>query len=733
MNQPAFLKDIPSEAILFHINEKGKKIPDARCIGKNLTVEQCEALQQDNDQIVIVYNIKDTEYVVVDIDTDDYTHEDLFNDTDIDSCYVNGNTKGQHIWCRFRNKTDEYKRNVTDCGNYATMDFLGEKVWERIDKEWTHDDACYLHPEQFAKCFKSSAFEPKKAKPSICGDGTNTDVLQRVIELIDKKYCDQRSSWSKLIMAMKKCGLPREYADTWSKKSGSYTAKGFDGMWEQYSVDAITVGEGTIRYWAKKSNETEYIKLMRNEKHLDDEVINSFTFEKIGADENNRYVLPEDFDDLSKKKQAELKKFQTEKDAEFMTETIKLKKEYFERFNVKIDKPPCYAVFERDKMLIETGDEMNHRYKCYCKGKWMNIWTTEVGINSYSTMDFLPPPRICKSYTLNTFTGLKASRIKSGSGDISLFMTHIDILTGHDSAGTEYVLNYLAHLIQRSGELPKVAMVFQSDQGVGKNVFFEYFANYVLGNEYLLQTAEMDKITGRFPMISNKLMVIMDETSGKDSFSNSDKIKNIITAETVAWERKGVDGIVINNCGRYLFFSNNLVPVKIENSDRRFVVFKCANDVQNNKEYFGRLIDLFKNDGAVKSFYEFLNTRDISKWDSINHRPITKAYSLIKQATIPIIARYFDYMINRYENATSRVESDAWTKQQASGLYTAYKLWLNTYYDKHEITVTRFGTDIGAYETSGITKKKTNGVQTYTFDFPVLKAYLIKQEWFETD
>jgi hypothetical protein len=84
---------------------------------------------------------------------------------------------------------------------------------------------------------------------------------------------------------------------------------------------------------------------------------------------------------------------------------------------------------------------------------------------------------------MNTFNGLRAERLH-GDGDFSRILHHIDILTGHE--GTDYLLNYLAHMVQRPGELPRVALVFQSEQGVGKNVFFENFANKVLGNEYML-------------------------------------------------------------------------------------------------------------------------------------------------------------------------------------------------------------------------------------------------------
>jgi hypothetical protein len=286
----------------------------------------------------------------------------------------------------------------------------------------------------------------------------------------------------------------------------------------------------------------------------------------------------------------------------------------------------------------------------------------------------------------------------------------------------------LSHLVQRPGELPRVALVFQSDQGVGKNIFFENFAHSILGTEYMLQTAEMDKIIGRFSMINNKLLVIMDETSGKDSFSNSDKIKNIITAESVAWERKGVDGVNINNCGRYIFLSNNATPVKIEQSDRRYQVYKCSNDVQNNAVYFKDLGSHFKDEKIVRSFYDFLMSRDISSWDSINDRPITKAYKDIQSANIPAMANYLVEQIIIFENA-DEAEKRLMIKQSATELFNHFVSWLKDNGFKLEYNSTKFGREICEYE--GIEKKRGGGGNQYTFDFNVLKALLVKKQWME--
>ena len=87
----------------------------------------------------------------------------------------------------------------------------------------------------------------------------------------------------------------------------------------------------------------------------------------------------------------------------------------------------------------------------------------------------------------------------------------------------------------------------------------------LLGKSYYLQTENQDKIFCRFnSVISNKLVIILDEAQGKVSFNNEETIKNFITAEDMPIEKKGVDGQVrVSNFVRLIFFSNNRTPIKI--------------------------------------------------------------------------------------------------------------------------------------------------------------------------
>jgi len=727
MSAPNFLKDIKQECLLFHINDDGKKEFDRRCFGKGYSVEQAEALKLPNQTIGIMYDIKETEYVVVDIDTDTYTPEDLYNDTDIDSCYVKGNTKGFHVWMQIKDKSAEFKKNKVDCGRHSTIDFLGEKVFERLGKEWIHDDPCYLNEEHIKKAFITGTFEKRVISNNKSAVVSNSKLLENLINIIDVKYCNNRNDWVKIVLAIRKVGLDFEIADKWSQLSGGYTQNGMETLWNSYtSNELITVGEGTIRYYAKKSSPTEYAKLTIPE---GEEAINMKRLINLRPDKREEDPKMAMFDDLNKSVQAELKKQNKNQDALAVQEELKMKIEYFEKFHFKVMAPACFGRLAYNSIHLETSAELEHQYDPVMIGdnSFVRMWKKSHNIRTYENVDFLPYPRECKSYTLNTYNGMKATRIQGGQGDFSIFLKHLDVLTGHDEKGTEYLINYLAHLVQRPGELPRVALVFQSEQGVGKNIFFENFAKYLLGNEYLLATADMDKIVGRFPVINNKLMVIMDETSGKDSFSNSDKIKNIITAEQIAWERKGVDATTINNCGRYMFFSNNMTPVKIEQSDRRYVVFKCSTDVQNNTEYFTKLMSTFKDEGAIKSFYDFLSSTDISNWDSINHRPLTKAYADIKAASTPAMATYLMEQMNLYENA-EETEKAMYTKQPATDVFNNFKSWLSQNgFTKIDYNSTKFGRELSDYD--GVEKKRGGNGVSYTFDFDTLSKYLEKRGW----
>ena len=275
MPEPKFLTDnIPHEYILL---PNVKHAFDPEGVGLNWSLEECEFKKGSNQYISICYYVKDTNYAVVDIDTDDYSLDQLFEDTEIDSMWVKGNTTGFHVWVEFPNgKPDAYRRTEQNCSNLCKMDFLGEKVWERLDKAWTGEFPCHIHAEQFEKCFDMQKFAPKKKTEKKTHESTgDKELLTKMVDLIHMKYCYEMGHWLKIFLAMKKCGFTEEFAMTWSAKAVDYAEENGLKMnciesensttWNQYIIEEITATEGTIRYYAKLSNPTEYTKLTANQ------------------------------------------------------------------------------------------------------------------------------------------------------------------------------------------------------------------------------------------------------------------------------------------------------------------------------------------------------------------------------------------------------------------------------------------------------------------------------------
>ena len=185
--------------------------------------------------------LKGTDYAVVDIDAKEYDLDAFSEETDVDSCWVLGNTKGCHIWVEFEPGQKPSHKNHTKCMKMYEGDYLGEKVFERLDKEWHFDDKFtpqYMTMEMMRKTYTGSVIEkmqqeglPKKKRKREDVDFENLDLkeLAALCGMIDMKYIDERESWMSIVLALKSIDPPKaeEFARQLSAQSARYTDEGF--------------------------------------------------------------------------------------------------------------------------------------------------------------------------------------------------------------------------------------------------------------------------------------------------------------------------------------------------------------------------------------------------------------------------------------------------------------------------------------------------------------------------
>ena len=333
-------------------------------------------------------------------------------------------------------------------------------------------------------------------------------------------------------------------------------------------------------------------------------------------------------------------------------------------------------------------------------------------MRTYNAVDFLPPPAKAKDpKTLNLFKGFRIHNyIHREELDIQVILDHIFLLADKNNQVYEYILNYLAHLIQRPGERPNIALLFMSKPGTGKNLFWEKFGRTILGALLVYQTQDITRLTNRFnDYLSEKLLVVLDEVEAKTSFNVVEFIKNFITAEQNTIETKNIRARQEQSYRRLIMFSNNLTPLKIPPKARRFMVTKVADDMIGNKEYFNRLAEALEDDKLMYCFHEFLYKRDISKFHAAKDRPITEIYKTLTKSFIPLEAKFFEFYHSQYIDILSQGDK----KREVSRIKTTeffdhYKKYLQKYCNVADVSVKSFHRKLEEYKTF-VKKIKSHG------------------------
>lgn len=568
---------------------------------------------------------------------------------------------------------------------------------------------------------------------------TNVSEVEALLDLIEPEHLYEYSDWTKIIWAGKSCGVDEEFLKYISKKcQEKYTDDGFIQTYQAYNEP--TNGIGTIKYYAKLSNKDKYYEIVAKQ-NCDKFDIHKFVSiqSKLHSEELEKN---KDLSDYSNTKKKEIKEKMKKLENEQIQDLYNKRKNYFELFYCKIMEPSIFVNIHKGNVSILGDKDIKHQTNnaMIGKQKFIDLWTSDINIKTYDALDFLPPPCVCDKNVLNTFTGFKIQNMteyEDKQYDYQIFLDHLKVITGNDDKCYDYMIKYLAHMLQKPGEKMDVAIVLRSVQGIGKNIFFDNFGKYIIGDKYFLQTADIDKVIGRFNQNVNNIMVVMDEMSGKDGFANSDVLKNLITAPDLNWERKGVDGVTIRNLARYFFFSNNDTPIKIEQSDRRFMVMEGLDTFKGNHAHFKKLDETFKDEKCCKDFYDYLMSIDLNGWNW-RDRPITDAYKDIQSATIPNMALFLGNLCEQYfelqngdnddDDESKLLTLNNMKKYKSNELYSIYKKFIEQYCGgKGELTLTKYGREIMKY--NGIDKKKSMGINVIQIDFEILHEYLDKNSW----
>lgn len=419
-------------------------------------------------------------------------------------------------------------------------------------------------------------------------------------------------------------------------------------------------------------------------------------------------------------------------------------KENFEKKHFKLMHPTMFAEIMHDDTIllrnqtnfltaynhlkyIEVDYKVNKDEKLGSKlkeNKFITKWIGDANLKIYNKMDFLPKMH-CPEKVYNTFSGFNADKlIKNEAIKVDFEKTkvykHIKNLCGNDDKTIKYFLNCLALKVQKPYKLAGTSIIFRSVEGCGKDSFFNFLGDKILNHKYYLNEDNIDLIFGKFNQsIENKLLVVINETSGGDTFNKINRIKNAITREINIIERKGIEAYENKNNILFIFLTNNEVAMKIDINDRRFICIDCDSSIAQNKLYFDELYKDFDNNDIAIAFYEYLLNRNIEGFDFIKDRPDTNFYKSLREHNINPFLKFIE---SEYEENFNEASNKDYTD-----LFGEFSNYLHYGKFKYEVNRVKFGIDIKKYDF--IEKKKTKKGFVYVVDFIKFNHYMVKNKF----
>ena len=289
--------------------------------------------------------------------------------------------------------------------------------------------------------------------------------------------------------------------------------------------------------------------------------------------------------------------------------------------------------------------------------RFFNAWTDDPTSRTYNAIVCDPSKDSVDTgpEDLNVWPGFVASLIAEISDLdavkdlVQPIVLHIrDVIVNGVEDHAEWLLDWMANIVQRPEQKTQVPVVISGKQGVGKGIIFDFFREFVLGFAVTtqVQNASQDLFSRFANKHVNKVLLQMDEGDGLSKYA--DHLKNLTTASHVNYEIKGLSPMIAKNYLNIIITTNHERPVLVETSDRRFVLFK-ASDIHLGKPlYYSTLGGHLKRPQVARAFYQFLMARDLAKY--VDHfqtsRPVTDYYLQARKNSISNLHKFISALIN---------------------------------------------------------------------------------------
>ncbi len=281
------------------------------------------------------------------------------------------------------------------------------------------------------------------------------------------------------------------------------------------------------------------------------------------------------------------------------------------------------TVWDGSNRLIMKIANMAHAHGSDMVKMWKASETRRTIMPAHVVFD---PTETCDPDTyVNLFGGIE---LVPEEGDVKPILELVRFLTSRASSNADecdhimhWLMCWLAYPLQHRGAKMRTAVIMHGDEGAGKNFLFDLWVE-IFGRYGAL--VGQDELEDKFnDWRSAKLAVVGDEVSSRQELvHNKNRLKALITSTTVQINPKNLPRREERNHINIVFLSNELQPLALDNSDRRYLVIYTP----RAREFeFYRTLKAWKEAGGLKAFYQYLLDYPLDDFDPFAPAPLTQA------------------------------------------------------------------------------------------------------------
>jgi hypothetical protein len=228
--------------------------------------------------------------------------------------------------------------------------------------------------------------------------------------------------------------------------------------------------------------------------------------------------------------------------------------------------------------------------------------------------EFAPGRKLAKGwYNLWSGWSVQPQKPRASSGCPLFHRFLLDIICAGRTDCFDYVMNWLAAMVQCPDRPGETAIILEGKQGIGKGVLFEYLQKIV--GPYALHLRDLQQVHGKYNLhLQNCILLFADEAVYAGDKTVRGILFGIITENRLPIEPKFQNLYQTQNCLHLMMASNNDWTSQVDTDDRRSVIFEVLDTRRNDRKYFAQLAYERDHGGAAALLWELQN-RNISQFN----------------------------------------------------------------------------------------------------------------------